>query len=70
MKKPKVLASAKFTKDMVESLETYFDQYAVDGVIGIEVTDQGLWWENPNGSRQFLGSSTLLDQDGHSKRLN
>lgn len=56
MHKPKVLATAQFTKDMVDTLRSYFDDYEVDGIVGIEVTDHGLWWENPDGSRQFLGA--------------
>lgn len=52
----KVLAVAEFTKDMSETLDTYFKAYASDGVVTIEVTDRGLWLVNPHfPSRQFLG---------------
>lgn len=70
MKKPKVFASAKFSADMIQSLQTYFDTYAVDGVVEIEVTDHGLWWVNPDGSRQFLGSTTRFPGDDDVGRLN
>lgn len=56
MLKPKVFASAKFTRDMAEALVAHFEDYAQDGIVSIEVTDHGLWWENPDGSRQFLGA--------------
>lgn len=58
--KPKHLATAPFTRDMAENLLKYFDRYEVDGVVVVEVTDHGLWLENPDGSRQFLGSTTPL----------
>ena len=63
MKKPTVLAHAEFTKDMAEALVRYFDQYKRDGVVEIEVTDRGLWWCNPNGSKQFLGSVRQFPPD-------
>lgn len=54
---PKILATAEFTRDMVNTLQTYFDKYEVDGVVQIEVTDKGLWLPNPlEGGQQFLGS--------------
>lgn len=67
MHKPKVLATANFTRDMVEALQSYFDDYAVDGVVCIEVTDHGLWWENPDGSRQFLGATEPFPKKSQSK---
>jgi len=60
MKKPKVLATAAFSKDMAATLKDYFDQYAVDGIVEVEVTDNGLWIINPNGTKQFLGSTVPL----------
>jgi hypothetical protein len=57
---PKVAATASFDRSMVKNLATYFDDYAVDGVVEIEVTDHGLWFVNPNGSRQFLGSTKIF----------
>jgi len=56
------LATAEFSKDMVETMLTYFDQYAEDGVLTIEVTQWGLWLPNPEtNSRQFLGLARLPD---------
>lgn len=50
------LATAEFTKDMVQTLKDYFEAYQVDGVVTVEVTDAGLWLPNPHcTSRQFLG---------------
>lgn len=55
-----VLGTAEFSEDMVETLRTYFIDYAVGGVVGVEVTDRGLWLVNPDGrSRQFLGLARL-----------
>lgn len=67
MNKPKVITSARFTRDMVDALSQYFDDYAVDGVVRIEVTDHGLWWENPDGSRQFLGTTEPFPNAPHRK---
>ncbi|MBK4215443.1 hypothetical protein JJJ17_05835 [Paracoccus caeni] len=56
------LATAEFSKDMVETMLTYFDQYAEDGVLTIEVTQWGLWLPHPETkSRQFLGLAKLPD---------
>lgn len=50
------IATAEFTKDMVETLQAYFEAYQVNGVVTVEVTDRGLWLPNPHfSSRQFLG---------------
>ena len=50
------IASAEFTKDMVDTLQAYFEAYQVNGVVTVEVTDRGLWLPNPHiSSRQFLG---------------
>jgi hypothetical protein len=55
-----VLAVAEFTQDMAETLESYFQAYAADGVVTVEVTDRGLWLVNPrHPSRQFLGLARL-----------
>jgi hypothetical protein len=55
-----VLAVAEFTQDMAETLESYFQAYAADGVVTVEVTDRGLWLVNPRyPSRQFLGLARL-----------
>lgn len=50
-----VIATAEFSEDMAETLQNYFRDYAVDGVVSVEVSDRGLWLVNPDGSRQFLG---------------
>lgn len=69
MEKPSVLALAQLSKDMVDTLDQYFDEYAEEGVVSVEVTDCGLWLVNPNGSRQFLGSVTPLPK-GFLKSMN
>lgn len=49
-------ARAEFTRDMVETLNEYFDTYQVNGVVTVEITNAGLWLPNPHfSSRQFLG---------------
>jgi len=48
----------QFTHDMVETMLKYFMAYAVDGVVTLERTEQGVWLKNPDGSRQFLGQAT------------
>lgn len=60
---PTHLARAEFTIDMVETLATYFNVYAVDGVVAVEVTSHGLWLPNPHSkTRQFLGLARLPDK--------
>jgi len=56
-----VAAKAEFTKDMVETLNEYFEQYAVDGVVTVEVSNRGLWLPNPATGRQFLGLARYPD---------
>ena len=61
IREPK-LATAEFSRDMVETMLTYFDAYAEDGVLKVEVTDWGLWLPNKvTGGRQFLGLAKLPD---------
>lgn len=60
MKKPTILATAAFSRDMAATLNDYFDRYAVGGVVEVEVTDNGLWIINPDGTKQFLGSTVRL----------
>ena len=57
MKRPKKIATARFDKSMVDLLSKHFSTYSSDGIVEIEVTDHGLWLLNPNGTRQFLGST-------------
>lgn len=54
-------AVAEFSRDMVETMLTYFDAYADDGgVLTVEVTSWGLWLPNKvSGGRQFLGLAKL-----------
>ena len=55
---------AKFTRDMTETLVTFFHCYERDGVVTLQVTERGLWLVNPlNGSRQFLGQALLPEPD-------
>ncbi|AUH66814.1 hypothetical protein FNJ84_19810 [Paracoccus sp. M683] len=62
----RILTEAEFTKDMVETMLEYFDQYAVDGVLRVEVTNRGLWLPNPIvPGRQFLGLARLPDELRH-----
>jgi len=61
MREPK-LATAEFSRDMVETMLTYFDAYADEGVLKVEVTSWGLWLPNKvTGGRQFLGLAKLPD---------
>ncbi|WP_405404575.1 hypothetical protein [Paracoccus sp. Ld10] len=56
------LATAEFSRDMVETMLTYFDVYADEGVLAVEVTSWGLWLPNKvTGGRQFLGLAKLPD---------
>ena len=56
------LATAEFSRDMVETMLTYFDAYADEGVLAVEVTNWGLWLPNKvTGGRQFLGLAKLPD---------
>lgn len=60
----RILAEAEFTEDMAKTLYFYFDTYAVEGVVRVEVTKAGLWLPNPIlGNRQFLGLARM-PEDG------
>lgn len=53
---PRVVGTACFTRDMAETLLTYFDAYATEGVVSVELTTHGLWLPHPSTmTRQFLG---------------
>lgn len=55
---------ARFTGDMVETLQDCFLQYQDDGVVSVEINTMGLWLINPhNNTRQFLGKA--LPEDDH-----
>lgn len=54
------LADAEFSRDMVETMLEYFDAYADEGVLTVEIREGGLWLPNPTtGGRQFLGLAKL-----------
>lgn len=58
------LAEAEFSRDMVETLLRYFDAYADEDVVTVEVTNHGLWLPNPQlQTRQFLGLARLPRND-------
>lgn len=64
-REPKKLATAEFTRDMVETLSAFFDDYQVEGVVRINVTDQGLWLRQRDDERhKFLGSVKVLNTSG------
>lgn len=55
-----IMGNVEFTRDMVETLATFFDTYAVEGVLTVEVSNRGLWLPNRHTkSRQFLGLARL-----------
>lgn len=57
------LATAEFSRDMVETMLAYFEAYADDGVLTVEVTSWGLWLPNKTtGGRQFLGLAKLPEE--------
>ena len=61
IREPK-LATAEFSRDMVETMLTSFDAYAAEAVLAVEVTSWGLWLPNKvTGGRQFLGLAKLPD---------
>lgn len=55
----RITGTVELTADMAETLKTYFAVYAVDGVVTLETTEQGVWLKNPYGGRQFLGAARL-----------
>lgn len=57
---PKTPPVAEFSRDMVETMMTYFEAYADEGVLKVEVTSWGLWLPNKvTGGRQFLGLARM-----------
>lgn len=60
----KVIGVAEFTRDMAETLVDYFEAYAVEGVVSVELGNDGtLWLPNKRqGGRQFLGLARLPAQ--------
>ena len=66
----KISATAEFTEDMAQTLAAYFDAYAKDGVVKVEVTNQGLWLVNPFvPARQFLGLAALPQNSPENAQL-
>ena len=64
------LANAEFSRDMVETMLEYFDAYADDGVLTVEVREGGLWLPNRiTGGRQFLDEH-LPDRSGSASHQN
>lgn len=57
----KVIGVAEFTRDMAQTLVDYFEVYAVEGVVSVELGNDGtLWLPNKRrGGRQFLGLARL-----------
>lgn len=54
----------RFTKDMVETLLTFFHAYQRDDVVTLQLTERGLWLVNPHDdTRQFLGQAVLSDAE-------
>lgn len=60
----KVIGVAEFTRDMAQTLIDYFEVYAVEGVVSVELGNDGtLWLPNKRqGGRQFLGLARLPAQ--------
>ncbi len=54
------IAVAEFSRDMLDTLVADFDIYARNGVVSVEVTENGLWLANPStGRRVILGVTGL-----------
>lgn len=61
MTKPKIIAEAKLTKDMVDTLNQYFDDLAEEGIVTLKVTEEhGVWLQNADGRKLFLGATELF----------
>lgn len=60
----KIVGLAEFTRDMAETLTNHFDTYAVEGVVSVELGEDGtLWLPNQRlARRQFLGLAKLPRQ--------
>lgn len=54
----------RFTKDMAETLHRYFQVYAADGVVTLELNECGLWLVHPHDqSKQFLGQAVPNEKE-------
>lgn len=60
----RIVAEAEFTIDMVDTMKKYFDFYASDGVLRVQISDFGLWLPHPEMQcRQFLGLARLPEAE-------
>lgn len=61
-RKPRIVAKAEFTRDMVESMLKHFDEYASGGILTIEIVDsKGLFFSLGQDTRCFLGLARFQD---------
>ena len=67
MKQPKKIATARFDQSMVDLLCKHFSNYSSNGVVELEITDHGIWLMNPNGTRQFLGSTERFPRSSNTQ---
>jgi hypothetical protein len=58
----RVVRTIELTEDMAKTVYFYFERYAVDGVVSVEILDDGSLWlpHHETGTRQFLGSTKRL----------
>lgn len=69
--------SPEVTRDMAETIRTYFDSFQSEGELRIESNARGLWFMTPWGQRPFIGLARLhvgppagqtLQHDSHPER--
>lgn len=71
-KRPQIVGMAEFTIDMAQTLNQFFEAYATDGVVSIEILDdRRLFLRNPLGGRQFLGLARFTEEEKreHQRKL-
>ena len=56
---------AEFTQDMLRTMIEYFDHFAdVEGVLSVEVTELGVWVEEPTTkTKKFIGKARYSLRD-------
>lgn len=56
---------AEFTQDMLRTMIEYFDYFAdVEGVLSVEVTELGVWVEEPTTkAKKFIGMARYSQRD-------
>ena len=56
---------AEFTQDMLRTMIEYFDYFAdVEGVLSVEVTELGVWVEEPTTkAKKFIGKARYSQRD-------